>query len=289
VPPTLDAIAPYIEQFDWEEFLPLYVGDQGDCNSCWAFATIGAFDSSVQLQNLKARYALIKTDPTTGQTTVSDLPPYLRVPKAYWVQDLINCIGKKKADCIAGGWHGTAFDFMVTRGLLETNNGQVYYIGQAGPCAAASGPKARAAAWGYVAYPPKNPTVLQIKQALLEHGPVVATVRVDADKKFQSYQGGLFNEHDPYAVNHAVQIVGWDDTQKAWRIQNSWSTEWGEQGFMWIAYDSNSIGQYAAWVEAPVSIDGLLGVRAIGLSDCSRRGANNHKNMSHELLLSKAH
>ena len=54
-------------------------------------------------------------------------------------------------------------------------------------------------------------------------------------------------------------IVGWDDTLKAWHIQNSWGPEWGEQGFMWIAYDSNGIGQYATWIEAPIGYDaGLL-------------------------------
>jgi Papain family cysteine protease len=283
VPRTVAALAPYVGQFDWQEFLILYVLDQQPCNSCWAFASVAAFEANVQLQNLKAEYMHIQPDPT-GQSDIAVLPPHLRMPRKYSEQDLINCIGHKQADCIAGGWPGSAFDFMIKKGLVRagTRRDRVYYRGQELPCEPTTEEKARAAAWGYVTYPPKSPTVLQIKRALLEHGPVVALVRIDAGKKFQSYKGGVFNEHDPGAPNHAILIVGWDDTLKAWRIQNSWGLEWGEQGLMWIAYDSNSVGKYAAWVEAPVSSDrGLLGANAIEASAFPILAASGHENVNH--------
>jgi hypothetical protein len=34
-----------------------------------------------------------------------------------------------------------------------------------------------------------------------------------------------------------MNIVGFDDGQQAFKVQNSWGTQWGEQGFAWIAYD----------------------------------------------------
>ena len=65
-------------------------------------------------------------------------------------------------------------------------------------------------------------------------------------------------------VGFSLTLVGWDDTKRAWLIQNSWGDNWGTKvipedwaiaGFMWIAWDSNSIGKYAAWVEAKIDDD----------------------------------
>src|SRR5690606_12507461 len=44
-----------------------------------------------------------------------------------------------------------------------------------------------------------------------------------------------------------IVLVGWDDSKNAWLMRNSWGTNWGEDGYMWIDYGSNSIGAYAAW------------------------------------------
>jgi cathepsin L len=261
VPPTVNAIAPYIAQFDWQKYLHFQVLDQRPCNSCWAFAAVAAFQSNTRLQSYQRDYTQETYDPQTGASYA--VPAGLLAERKFSEQYLIDCINPEKGDCNAGGWPGSAFDFMVTNGLLSSYHPPTY-TGTVGPCEAANkradpaDKKVRAAAWGYVAYPPKNPTVLQIKRALLEHGPVVALVRIDAGKKFQSYQGGVFNEHDAGAPNHAILIIGWDDALKAWHIQNSWGVEWGEQGFMWIAYDSNGIGQYATWVEAPFRSEVLL-------------------------------
>src|SRR5262249_39263695 len=121
----------------------------------------------------------------------------------------------------------------------------------------------KALTWDYVNYPPdKIPTVPQLKTALLEHGPLVVLVRVtDA---FKAYRGGVFNERERGEVNHAVTLIGWDDSKKAWLIQNSWGSDWGTKirldntdfgGFMWIAWNSNSVGKYAAWLDAKMGDD----------------------------------
>jgi hypothetical protein len=90
-----------------------------------------------------------------------------------------------------------------------------------------------------------------MKQALLKHGPLA--VAVNATSAFQHYSGGVFNEHSTGAINHGVLIVGWDDKKGkggCWLMRNSWGTDWGEKGYMWIEYGSNRIGDHAAWVEA---------------------------------------
>jgi len=92
------------------------------------------------------------------------------------------------------------------------------------------------------------PTVDEVKEAICAHGAVAASVR--ATPAFHHYTGGVFNEHDPGPTNHAILLVGWDDSKGAWLLKNSWTTNWGENGYMWIAYDSNSVGHAAAWVHA---------------------------------------
>ena len=71
-----------------------------------------------------------------------------------------------------------------------------------------------------------------------------------------AYTNGVFYElesrptNDLFHGNHSVLIIGWDDDKGAWLIKNSWGTYWGEDGYMWIKYNSNDIGKKAAWVVA---------------------------------------
>ena len=41
-------------------------------------------------------------------------------------------------------------------------------------------------------------------------------------------------------VNHCVQIVGLDTSEKYWKVRNTWGTEWGEDGYIRIALGSNT-------------------------------------------------
>jgi C1A family cysteine protease len=37
-------------------------------------------------------------------------------------------------------------------------------------------------------------------------------------------------------VGHCMMIIGYDDTMGAYRIQNSEGTQWGDAGYIWMAY-----------------------------------------------------
>jgi len=187
-------------------------------------------------------------------------------------QNLINCIKARKGDC-GGGFHATAFDFMVQNGVvLEADSP---FIGVRKDCAGQDPAAIKCVAWDYVNSPPElvptaqTPAAIELmKAALLAHGPIV--VAVCATDAFTAYQGGVFDEKDPGALNHEVLLIGWNDATKAWLIKNSWGTDWGEEGllvnsrsgkdvpgiggYMWIAWGSNSVGQYAAWIQAPLVV-----------------------------------
>ena len=109
--------------------------------------------------------------------------------------------------------------------------------------------------WGYVSSKTTIPTDEALKDALRKYGPL--TVAVDATELFKGYKSKkVFKEYktpkvpDKIKVNHAVVLTGWDDNKQAWHIKNSWTKDWGDNGYMWIAYGNNGIGYGAAWVQA---------------------------------------
>jgi C1A family cysteine protease len=76
-----------------------------------------------------------------------------------------------------------------------------------------------------------------IKQAIVERKPVLFAIRVD--EGFSSISSPYIWKARAGALRdgHALIIVGYDDSKKAFRIMNSWSTAWGDGGFAWIDYD----------------------------------------------------
>ena len=63
----------------------------------------------------------------------------------------------------------------------------------------------------------------------------------DGITRTYSYPDGVLSSFDLSCGGvhggHAFTIVGYDDKKMAFKISNSWGTEWGEKGFAWISYD----------------------------------------------------
>ena len=205
-------------RFSWKDAGKVTpVRDQSSCGSCWAFAAMGAYESSY----------LIRNNITIDASE----------------QDILNCAG---AGTCSGGWYDPVFDYMLTNGVATEVNEPYQAID--GFCAAGNTKPYRAINWGFVTAKHEIPTVSEIKDALCKYGPL--SVAVNATPAFQAYSSGIFNESANSTINHAVTIVGWDDDKNAWLIKNSWGSWWGDNGYMWIDYDSNNIGYAASWVQA---------------------------------------
>ncbi len=199
------------------------VKNQGSCGSCWAFGTVGPVESAI----------LIKDG----------------VTKDLSEQYLVSC-NTEGWGCNGGWWAHDYYEWKIPPG--EPDAGAVYesdflYKALDLPCNPPHTHYEKLADWATLAY--GVAPVDAIKQAIYDYGPVSTALCVNS--AFQSYNGGVFSGPSCTSVNHAVTIVGWDDTlgsSGAWRIKNSWGTSWGENGYMWIEYGVSQVGYRTAYV-----------------------------------------
>jgi parallel beta-helix repeat protein len=225
------------EWFDWRQVdgcTP--VKNQGGCGSCWAFAAVGAVESAYLIR--------------TGR--VFDFSE----------QWLVSCTN---AGSCNGGWYETAFDYMLSLEdachALGTPTEDAYpYEERDADCACPEGERYVVSDWSSV-----DSNIDAMKQAIMDYGPIA--VSVCSDDLFQCYTGGIFNADTNDPINHAVVLVGWDDTQGAagvWFLKNSWGPGWGENGYMRIEYGRNRVGTAPCRVEVVTPDDpNILEVPAV--------------------------
>ena len=196
------------------------VRDQGQCGSCWAFATTANAESvwaisSGKLFDFSEEYLV---DCATG-------------------------IGYFNMGC-NGGNPDSAFKYMINNGQCSESS-YPYVSGvtkTAGDCqkCTSSGVKFT----GCYDVTPKDQLALQAAVALQ---PVVIAIEADT-KYFQSYSSGILTDSVKCGTNldHAVEIVGYgtENGIDYWKVRNSWGTTWGEAGYTRIQKSSstNDIG-----------------------------------------------
>jgi C1A family cysteine protease len=75
-----------------------------------------------------------------------------------------------------------------------------------------------------------------IKQALLGNHALV--IQVPADQAFcDATAGFIWKSLGQIVGYHSLTICGYDDSKHAYKIINSWGTNWGDGGYGWIDYD----------------------------------------------------
>jgi hypothetical protein len=191
--------------------------NQGNCGSCVAFATVGTLETQVNV--------------TSG---IPGLNP------TFSAEALFMCGG---ASCATGWEPSDAAKFLKSTGIPDEAC-MPYTSGATGNDVACSDACSDRASRSMKIVGSSNPTGFffknpaKVKAALL-NGPLVTTLTVYTD--FLYYTSGVY-KHVTGKVEggHAVSIVGYDDTQGAWIIRNSWGTGWGMNGFALVSYDDTS-------------------------------------------------
>ena len=86
-----------------------------------------------------------------------------------------------------------------------------------------------------------------MKVALAKQGPL--SVGIDASHRSLSfYSSGIYYEpkcdNTPDGLDHAVLAVGYGEIngEKYWLVKNSWSTHWGNDGYVLMSQKDNNCG-----------------------------------------------
>jgi C1A family cysteine protease len=204
-------------KFDWRNFnghnYVTGVKDQGNCGSCWAFASTAALESRI----------LITSHTPDTELDLSE-------------QSLVSC-DTGDLGC-GGGWFDVVLAYLQSTGIplescLPYTSGDSGVTGTCGGCSDWQQNTYRVTNFENVAT-----SVEAIKSAIVQYGPLVTGFIVYTD--FLYYTSGIYTHvTGDVEGGHAVAIVGYDDAEQAWIVKNSWGPDWGESGYFRIKAGTN--------------------------------------------------
>jgi len=190
------------------------VKNQGQCGSCWAFSTTGSTEGQNAIKNKEL-------------ISLSE-------------QQLVDCAGGKWGNMgCNGGLMDQGFDYIKAVGGLEKES-TYRYTAKDGSCKF-SKTKVVVSISGHTDVRRGDENAL--KQAVATVGPI--SVAIDASHmSFQSYQGGIYNEPkcSSSRLDHGVLAVGYgtEGGKDYWLVKNSWTTSWGDEGYIKMTRNKNN-------------------------------------------------
>lgn len=234
------------------------VKNQNPYGACWAFSFIGASEASIYKQGLG-----------TADTDLSEWQ------LAYFLSHTVtDPMGGTAGDSFTAEAGGTSYlnsggnQQLATRrvanwqGLTEETRAP-YTTVLKNPNATLP----NTVAYGQDAYHLENSYWVSmkdrtiVKQLIQEYG-ACGSSYYSADEYYSTGTQESFGTSEPVAVycphenstNHAITIVGWDDTYSrenfgehkpdsdgAWYCKNSWGSNWSKDGYFWISYEDTPL------------------------------------------------
>ncbi|XP_076450120.1 cathepsin L-like peptidase [Babylonia areolata] len=189
------------------------VKNQGQCGSCWAFASTGSLEG----QHFKKTGTLV---------SLSE-------------QNLVDCSRREGNHGCNGGFMEWAFAYIKMNGGIDTEESYPY-LAREGRCRF-SRANVGATDTGYVDI--RRGSESDLQSAVATVGPIAVTI--DASKRsFQLYRSGVYYEPtcSSERLDHGVLVVGYgtEDSEDYWLVKNSWGTFWGMNGYIQMARNRNN-------------------------------------------------
>jgi hypothetical protein len=191
-----------LDGMDWRDkgaITPVY--NQEQCGSCWAFSATETVESYWHICS----------------HNLPSLSP----------QQVVDC-DTTSYGC-DGGWTEHAYEYLIGAGGQDSWKSYPYHAVD-GTCKFKKPDViAKIAKWSYVTQSKDETAMLNW---VTSKGPL--SVCVDAET-WSSYQGGVVKTCGRQ-IDHCVQVTGYStvDGSAAWHVRNSWGTDWGNSGYIYV-------------------------------------------------------
>uniref|UniRef100_A0A0N4ZFG6 Cathepsin L-like n=1 Tax=Parastrongyloides trichosuri TaxID=131310 RepID=A0A0N4ZFG6_PARTI len=198
------------------------VKNQLQCGSCYIFSSTGSLEG----QHMRKTGELI---------SLSE-------------QNILDCLGY---DGCQGGWMNNVFNFIKNEHGIDKES-EYPYVGKTTTCKFNIS-QVGATDKGYYNIPVNDEEAL--KKAVAFVGPISIAIDVN-HSSFMNYKSGIWSEEkcSSSRLNHAVLIVGYGSygNEDYWIVKNSWSTLWGDNGYILIARNKNNMCGVASAASYPI-------------------------------------
>ena len=186
------------------------VKDQGQCGSCYTFSAVSVLEYHAGV-SISEQKIMDCSSSTNGPSYGCD-----------------------------GGWPENIFEYAKhSTVVLEKDEP---YLAKNLPCnQTCEGSVIQVKRYGSVDNEKDNNSETRIPYILNTHGPVSVAIDVGTTELLMSYEDGIFpGVACGSEVDHAVTIVGY--TPEYWIVRNSWSQEWGDDGYFYLERGVNACG-----------------------------------------------